>query len=115
MNPKELGLPQKDCFELSLKLAAKSKYFQKGSFSAFEELYLRLRNEKRFGIDIRNALQISLKVIGYGPLGPKNFIDGYDYALSSSGLSETAEKSLAHGLKMAERSNRNEEPPVVSQ
>jgi|GEM_PF-5436031 len=110
---KGLGLPQKECLQLGLKLAHWSKYFPEGAYRSFEDFYRKLKSDQRIAISIGRTLEICLQVLEKGPKGPKNFLEGFDYALSKDGLNESAEISLKHALKMAGLSNRSEIPPLV--
>lgn len=115
LDPKSLNLSQKECFELSLKVAQLSRYFPEGSHEPFQKLYTELRENKKFGLPVRSALEISLQVLAEGPKGPKNFIDAYDYAISDKGLSETPAFALKHALKLSKYSHRGEAPPQVNE
>lgn len=110
---KGIGLPQKECLQLGLKLARWSKFFPEGAYQSFEDFYRKLKTDQRFAVSTQRALEIAMQVLERGPKAPKNFLEGFGYALSKDGLNESAEFALKHALKMANLSNRSEVPPQV--
>lgn len=113
LDSKGLSLSQKECLKVSLAVANLSRYFPGGSFQAFRDLLLRLRESENLKFSREIALAIVMKVLPHGPNAPANFLESYEYALSPKGLNETSEGALAHALKLAAESHRGDLPPVV--
>lgn len=113
LDPKALNLSQKECFDLSLRIARLSQFFPQGAFKAFQDLYSQLRQEKKYGLSVGSALDVALKVTAQGPKGAENFLAAYDYAISPKGLNESADFALKHALKLVDYSNKNGQPPRV--
>ncbi len=108
----EISLPMKTCAELTLKLARLSQYYPDGIFKSFVELYKTLRTDKRFGVSVSVAISILMDVLPYGPTAPKNFIESYDYAMSTEGLGVEGKEALQFALAMAHRSSKKLPPPI---
>lgn len=108
-----LNLSQNDCLNLSITVSRSSKYFAEGSFKPFAALLDRLRNDKKYGLNIKDALKIATRIIPHGPLAPENFVKAYDYAVAPAGLNETAQYALTHALRIVSKSHRHQEPPIL--
>jgi hypothetical protein len=89
-----------------------SQYFPDGIFKPFVDLFITLKNNKRFKVSIRMALGIAMDVLVNGPTAPQNFLDAFDYALSPSGLSISGKEALQFSLSMSMRSARKFPLPI---
>jgi hypothetical protein len=108
----EMNLPMKTCAEVSLAMARLSQHYPDGVFKPFVDLFTTLKNDKRFGVSIRVALSILLDVLPNGPTAPQNFLDAFDYALSTAGLGVDGREALQFALSMSIRSARVLPPPI---
>lgn len=108
-----LELPLTVCMKFSKKLLDLSPYYAQGAYPGFEELFTKLNTNKEFGISVKESLEITLKVLSYGPKGPENFLTGYAYALNPEGLHMGVHEGVQFALRMAERSVTTLPPPVV--
>ncbi len=108
-----LELPLAACMKFSKKLLELSPYYAQGAYPQFEELFKKLNTDKKFGISIKESLEITLKVLSYGPKGPENFLTGYSYALNPDGLHMGVHEGVQFALRMAERSVTTMPPPIV--
>lgn len=112
MKKEEMNLPMKICAEVSLAMARLSQHFPDGVNKPFVDLFTTLKNDKRFGVSIKVALSIILDVLPNGPTAPQNFLDAFEYALSTSGLGIDGREALQFALSMSMRSSKNLPPPI---
>jgi hypothetical protein len=112
MKKEEMNLPMKTCAEVSLAMARLSQHFPDGVFKLFTDLFTTLKNDKRFGVSIKVALSIILDVLPNGPTAPKNFLDAFEYGLSTSGLGIDGKEALQFALSMSMRSAKILPPPI---
>ncbi len=104
LGAKKDQLPMNLCFKVSLEAIQYNIYFESGVFSSFRELYEKLRNDNEYFLSIRDALQISLRVIQFGPRASQNFLTAYQFALSQKGLKMGRPQAFEIALKMASNS-----------
>lgn len=109
----KLDLPIKICAEYTIKLARLTQYHPKGIRAPFYRLYDRFREDPTFAMDIRTALELAYNVLKYGPNAVENFFTAYDFASSEEGLNLTHAASLDFSVRMASRSFKGQEPPLV--
>lgn len=112
---KGMEVPLSACVKYSRRLLELTPYFEKGAYPSFEELFIKLNTDKAFGISIRESLEVSLKVLSFGPQAPENFLKGYAYALDTAGLGLSTNDAVQFGLRMASRSVTQMPPPVVGE
>lgn len=108
-----LELPLAQCMRFAKKLLELSPYYGEGAFPGFQTLFTKMNTEKEFGLSIKESLEISLKVLTYGPKGPENFLTGYSYALNPEGLHMGVQDGVHFAMRMAARSVTEMPPPVV--
>ncbi len=109
----KLDLPARLCAEYSIKLARLTQFHPKGVRSSFYKLYERFRDDRTFAMDIRNSLELSYNILKHGPRAADNFFAAYDFAVSEAGLNLTQSASIEFSLRMASRSFKGNEPPLV--
>lgn len=112
LDKKEMNLPARKCAELAVKFARSSQYYPKGVWDSFLSLYKTLREDKRFGLSIKGALDVVSDILPYGPTAPGNFISGFDYAIRGEGLNLPGRESIAFGIAMAKASVKEMPPPI---
>lgn len=110
---KELDLPTRLCAELAIKLAKLSQYYPEGIRKPFYNLFSGMRTKKEFQLDMKTALDVTYNVLKGGPSAENNFFEGYAYALSEKGLGLSKQEALRFAIKMAKRSYKGSEPPVI--
>lgn len=109
----KLDLPARLCAEYTIKLARLTQFHPKGVRSSFYKLYERFRDDRTFALDIRNSLELSYNILKYGPRAADNFFAAYDFAVREDGLNLTQGASIEFSLRMASRSFKGSEPPLV--
>jgi hypothetical protein len=109
----KLDLPARLCAEYSIKLARLTQFHPNGVRSSFYKLYERFRDDRTFAMDIRNSLELSYNILKFGPRAADNFFTAYDFAVSEAGLNLTQGASIEFSLRMASRSFKGNEPPLV--
>ena len=102
---KTLGLPAPFCAQVSAKITALGSKFEK----AIADEYIKLtrfisENNKGPTTDKKYAMNLSEKIIAYGPKSAENFINAYRFAVSKKGLSYSAKDAISFAEKMASRS-----------
>jgi hypothetical protein len=112
MDDKQMGLSVPQCAKLSVKFARLSQYYPKGIFEPFKEVYLMLREDKRFGVSMKEALEVSERIIRNGPMARVNFLQAYNYASMKDGLALSGREALVFAVKMSGLSSLGEEPPI---
>ncbi len=109
----KLDLPMKMCSEYTIKMARLSQHFQQGVRAPFYKLYERFRDDRTYAMDIKTALELSYNILRNGPRGPENFFGAYDFAMKEDGLAMSHAQAVEFGLRMAHRSYRGEQPPIL--
>lgn len=104
MAKKNLNFPTKTCAQLAIEIARMSPLFPDGIHQPFLSIYEFLKNDEQFGISIKEAMQISLAVLNFGPQAPENFKKAFDYAQTPQGLEMGKKTALEFALDMAARS-----------
>jgi hypothetical protein len=112
MDDKQMGLSVPQCAKLSVKFTRLSQFFPRGIFEPFKEVYMMLREDKRFGVSMKEALEFSEKIIRNGPMARVNFLQAYNYASMKDGLNLPGREALGFAVKMAGLSSIGEEPPI---
>lgn len=109
-NQQEMGLSLSVCTQYAVELAKISVFYKKGLFDDFKTIFEELKDSGKYGLTLKESLQVSYDVLSYGPLAPMNFKRGYSYA--SEQLSLTGKDALNFALDMAGRS-LNQNHPLV--
>lgn len=112
LDTKTLGLPVPECAMYAVKLAKLGEYYPKGVYSAFQEIYPKLREDKRFGLPIGQALEVCYRVLRHGPLAKTNFLQAFNYGTDKKGLDLDGKPALDFALKMSQYSTLQNEPPI---
>lgn len=108
LDKNEVDLPLKTCAEMSLALCQNTKLFPKtGLFPSFKDLYQFLREHKRLGLSIREALKVIPIVLANGPRAPQNFKNAFDFSLSKD-VNMNAKNSLQIAMLVAKNSLQKE-------
>lgn len=114
---KTLDLPNNLCAEYVMKLAHLSQYFPDGVRGPFYKLFNQLRNDRKYHLDMKTAMEVSYNVLRNGPMGPENFYSGFDFATKKDGLNMSLKPALAFAIQMADRSfvgnEGDEHPPAI--
>ncbi|HPI39730.1 MAG TPA: hypothetical protein PLJ21_02940 [Pseudobdellovibrionaceae bacterium] len=114
MEKKNLDLPLNYCSQVALKLCDQSYLFPKtGAFNDFEGFFKFTRTEAGFGLSIKEALDLGLEIIQYGPKAIPNFRKAFQFAHDGQkGLQLNAKASLKLSLEIAKHSLKNESPTI---
>ena len=110
---KHLGLPIAVCAQYAIDLARMSQYYPKGVVEPFKAIYTVLREKKPFGLPVKDALEVTMRVLRFGPKAPDNFLRGYRFALDEKGHDATAKAALGFAISMAEKSITELPPPII--
>ncbi len=106
-----LELPIKMCADYMTKIAKSSQYFQSGVAKPFLELFSALRERKDLSLDIKTSLRVAEQVLRNGPLGPENFLHGYELARKT--LEFDKHHALDFAINLAGRSFVGDSPPIM--
>ena len=101
----KLNLPLGFCADVALQLCDSSYlYPESGAFLDFESFYNFISKDASFGLSVREALKLALKVIESGPKAVSNFSQAYQMAHDKKGLRLNAKASLKLSLEIAKQS-----------
>jgi len=114
MDHKKVGLSVTQCAKLAVSFARLSQYYPRGVFSEFKTIYELLREDKRFGVGLKEGLELSEQILQNGPAAKLNFIQAYNYATTKSGMNLTGREALTFALGMARLSHAGETPPIFA-
>lgn len=109
----EMALPINVCGILALELVRLSPYYSQGVFTPFTDLYGKLRAGESFGLSVRDAMEVILRVLKFGPRSPANFNRAYEYAVNTKGLSLAPKQALAFALGMSKISATGMPLPIA--
>lgn len=112
LSNKSIGLPVPECALYAVRLAKLGEYYPKGVYDSFQEVYPKLREDKRFGLPIGLALDVSYRVLSHGPMAKINFLQAFNYAIDKKGLDLDGKPALDFALKMSQFSTLQNEPPI---
>ncbi|MEK6554675.1 MAG: hypothetical protein AABZ31_05515 [Bdellovibrionota bacterium] len=112
MDHKKVGLSVTNCAKLAVRFARLSQYFPNRLFKDFNEIYLLLREDKRFGLSLQESLNLTEQILKNGPAAKKNFLQAFNYAVMKNGLNISGREALDFALRMAARSYKGEYPPI---
>jgi hypothetical protein len=115
---KEFGLGKRLCLDLALRLTKYSELYPKGIYDEFRNFMTYIQTNKRLGFSVKEALNLSVRVLSKGPKAPRNFRKTVDFALDKGdnlNLPELQAFQLA--LIISDLSfdpkRKSEEPPKV--
>ena len=104
LDQKNLDLSGPKCSDLASKIALSGTKFNIEMAPIFLEHFDFLTDKDGVNLSTYKALEISLKLIGGGPLSAENFKDAYKFAISKSGLDLGKEAAINYAEIMAQRS-----------
>lgn len=100
----KVGLPLKQCAELSLKLVEHTPKFPGGLYNSFEKFYNFLRSDKRMGISVIETMNLVPQIFAYGPKAPENFQKSMEYSLTSNKITIDHVNAMNLALRLARQS-----------
>ena len=112
LDQKKVGLSVNQCAQLAVRFARLSQFYPKGIYADFQEIYKLLRDDKRFGLPLVQAINSAEKILRNGPAAKINFLQAYNYATSKEGLDLSGKDALEFALGLAKDSYVGEGPPV---
>lgn len=112
LDSKSLGLSVSQCTQMALKIAKLSQYYRKGVYESFQEVYKTLREDKKFGLSVKEALISSEQILKNGPMAVPNFIKAFEYATNPKGLGLKGPEAVQFAMKMADLSHKGKEAPL---
>lgn len=102
---KSLDLPLPLCAQVASKITLLGQNYEGSIAKAFIELMNFLESSKKGPtVNRKKAIEISEKVLSFGPRAQKNFEQAFEFAVSKKGLGQTHERALSFAMTMAERS-----------
>ena len=104
LDQKSLDLSGPKCSDLASRVAVSGTKFNIEMAPIFLEHYDFLTAKEGINLSTYKALEISLKLIGGGPLSAENLKDAYKFATSKSGLDQGVEAAINYAELMALRS-----------
>ena len=113
MDSNKISVPLSACGQVALELVRLSPYYSEGIFKPFQKLYGKLRARENLNLSAKDLLEVTVRVLKYGPRASSNFFEGYNYALSKVGLAYSSHKALEFALRMARRSFKGSFLPVA--
>jgi hypothetical protein len=109
----KLDLPTRLCAEYTIRVARLSQHYPAGVRGDFYKLLQRFRSDKQFELELKAALELTYNILKYGPHATANFFQAYDFAMNKQGLDMTHNAAVEFGVRMASRSFKGEEPPII--
>lgn len=105
---KKLNLPLPTCAKIATDIALLSEKFHEEIAEDFIDLLEFISQDSDGpGLDLNKALDITKKLITYGPRSYKNFKISYEYALDKDGLGLSAKDALNFAQNIAKRSYKD--------
>lgn len=108
---KEMALSFQACTELVIKMTKYTAMYKDGVFPSFEKLYKFTRQNKYFGLNIQDTLNMLGQILSYGPKAPDNFQKSVEYSLEKGPLKLTETMAINLALTLVKHSLK-EEPSV---
>lgn len=102
---KSLDLPLPLCAEVASKITLLGQDYEGSISKAFIDLMSYLESSKNGPkLNRKKAVEVSERVLNFGPIAQKNFEQAFEFAVSTKGLGFTHERALSFAMNMAERS-----------
>ncbi len=98
---RNLDLPKPQCAAFAARVTEKGVDFPKGVSADFLKAFDFVRSKAGPALSTGDALKISEEVVSSGPDAAENFIQGYRYAVSKSGLKLEVAGAVAFAKQMA--------------
>lgn len=107
----QLMLPFKACAKYSLNLLKHYDLYPEGIFNFFESSINFLTTKTGAVLNIKEALEITEEILGYGPLAPDTFKRAYNYSIDKKGLDTNAKQGMRIALELAKISLKDISAP----
>ena len=108
----KLGLPMAFCSQYAVEVAKLSQHFETGIVQDFMELYKKLRADRPYGLDMKQALEFTYNILRNGPTAAENFNKAFDFATTDFKLDKL--KAIEFALILADRSYvGGPKPPIM--
>lgn len=78
---KEFSLGKQLCLDLALRLTKYTELYPTGLYGEFRKFMTYIQTNKRLGFNLREALNLSVRVLSKGPKAARNFRQTIDFAL----------------------------------
>lgn len=78
---KEFSLGKQLCLDLALRLTKFTELYPNGLYNDFRKFMTYIQTNKHLGFNLKEALNLSVRVLSNGPKAPKNFKQTVDFAL----------------------------------
>jgi hypothetical protein len=108
LDRKSLDLPLMECARMGSRVIRNGSPFAFDVTSDFISIFNYLTDPKKGNIVTFEALSVSEFVTKFGPEAKKNFIQGFEYALSKKGLDAEVKEAIEFGKSMASRSSKEQ-------
>lgn len=79
---KEFSLGKQLCMDLALRLTKYTELYPNGLYDEFRKFMVYLQTNKHLGFNLREALNLSIRVLSKGPKASRNFRQTIDFALN---------------------------------
>jgi hypothetical protein len=106
LDRKSLDLPLLECARMGSRVIKNGSPFGFDITTEFISLFNYLTDPKKANIVTFEALSVSEFVTKFGPESKRNFIQGFEYALSKKGLDVGVKEAIEFGKSMASRSTK---------
>lgn len=105
LDQKQVGLPIKECGKITEKVIDYSQYFKEdGVFKSFRSIYDFLKTHQRIGLSTRDAVNVALNVIKFGPTAVSNFKETFTYSIEKIKSPITENQALQLSQEISELS-----------
>ncbi len=99
----ELDMPNMLCANLAARVAKSGENFSRPLGDGFRKLFQYLIKRNGPNLAAYKAIELTEKVMKYGPTASRNFIQAYQFAISKKGLNVAKGQAISFGEKLAQR------------